>query len=106
MVEWQKDLYLDGITKHMVDKIKDRAERERVQYPFFVVSLASNEDNLLDIMHINELLFPYYRKRTTKVLGVAGSRQQAKIMAAAIISKVYQDTGTCDVRKFFQSCFE
>ena len=77
-----------------------------MQYPFFVVSLASNEDNLLDIMHINELLFPYYRKRTTRVLGVAGSRQQAKIMAAAIISKVYQDTGTCDVRKFFQSCFE
>lgn len=106
MVEWQKDLYLDGITKHMVHKIKDRVERERVQYPFFIVSLASNENNLLDIMHINELLFPYYRKRTTRVLGVAGSRQQAKIMAAAIISKVYQDTGTCDVRKFFQSCFE
>lgn len=106
MVEWQKDLYLDGITKHMVHKIKDRAERERVQYPFFIVSLASNENNLLDIMHINELLFPYYRKRITRVLGVAGSRQQAKIMAAAIISKVYQDTGTCDVRQFFQSCFE
>lgn len=105
MVRWYKDLFLDGITKHTASKIKQQIEKEKLQYPIFLVALASNENNLLDVMNVNELLFSYYKKRTTYILGLASSRQQAKIMAAAIISKVYQDTGECDVRSYVQGKF-
>lgn len=105
MVRWYKDLFLDGITKHTVKGIQQRIGKEKLQYPIFLVALASNEDNLLDVMNVNELLFSYYKKRTTYILGLAGSRQQAKIMAAAIVSKVYQDTGDCDVRNYVKGHF-
>ena len=105
MVRWYKDLFLDGITKHTVGLIQKGIEKEKLQYPIFLVALASNENNLLDVMNVNELLFPYYKKRTTYILGLAGSRQQAKLMAAAIISKVYQENGTCDVRSYVKENF-
>lgn len=105
MVRWYKDLFLDGITKHTAGQIQKGIEKERIQYPIFLVALASNEKNLLDVMNVNELLFPYYKKRTTFILGLASSRQQAKIMAAAIVSKVYQDTGNCDVRAYVRGKF-
>lgn len=105
MVRWYKDLFLDGITKHTVGRIKKDIEKEKLQYPIFLVALASNEKNLLDVMNVNELLFPYYHKRTTYILGLASSRQQAKIMAAAIVSKVYQENGDCDIRSYVKGEF-
>lgn len=106
MVRWYTDLFLDGITKHTVRLIQQRIEKEKLQYPIFLVALASNESNLLDVMNVNELLFPYYKRRTTHILGLAVSRQQAKIMAAAIVSKVYQDTGDWDVRSYVKGHFQ
>lgn len=105
MVRWYKNLFLDGITRHTARQIQLRIEKEKLQYPVFLVALASNEDNLLDVMNVNELLFSYYKKRTTHILGLASSRQQAKIMAAVIVSKVYQDTGGCDVRAYVKEKF-
>ena len=101
MVKWYKDLFLDGITRHTVSLIKNCVEQQKIQYPVFCVAFASNDKNLLDVLHVNELLFPYYKRRTTYILGLASSRQQAKIMAAAIVTKVYQETGDFAVREFF-----
>lgn len=101
MVEWYKDLYLDGITKGQVERLKFYIEKEKVQFPVFCITLASNHENLLDIMNVNELLFPYYKKKQILILGLASSRQQAKIMAAGMIDKVYQQTGGFDVRNYF-----
>ena len=102
MVKWFKDLYLDGITRKRVDMFKSYIDKEKLQYTVFFVTLASNPDNLLDIMNVNELLFPYYKKKQMLILGLAGSRQQAKIMAAGIIEKVYRETGGFDVRAYFE----
>lgn len=103
MVEWYKDLYVDAITRKCVKMLQSRIEKEKIQYPVFCISLASNPANLLDIMNVNELLFPYYKKKRIFILGLASSRQQAKIMAAAIIQKVYHETGGFDVRAYYDT---
>lgn len=106
MVEWYKELYLDDITKYTENHIRSSIERERIQYPVFCVSLASNPDNLLDIINVNELLFPYYKKQTCYILGLASSRRQAMIMAAAILTKLYRETGSLDVITFYEKKFQ
>ena len=103
MVEWYKDLYLDGITKGQVERLKSYIEKEKLQYPIFCITLASNPNNLLDIMNVNELLFPYYKRKQILILGLASSRQQAKIMVAGMIEKVYRETGDFDVRSYFKN---
>lgn len=102
MITWIEPLYMDGITKHVADFVMKKAKLEKVQYPVFLVTFPTNENNLLDIIDVNELLFPYYKKRNTHVLGMASSRQQAKIMAAAILSKVYDETGDFDLKSYFR----
>lgn len=106
MVEWLDQLYLDGFTKRAAKHIKEKVEKEKFQYPVFCVSLAFNPDNLLDIINVNELLFPYYKKQTCYILGLASSRRQAMIMAAAILTKLYRETGSLDVRSFYQKKFQ
>ncbi len=101
MVEWFESLYLDGITKHTVQHIKEKVEKEKLQYPVFCVAFSSNPENLLDIMNVNELLFPYYQKKSCFILGLASSRKQAMIMAAAIITRLYRETGGFDVKSYY-----
>ncbi len=105
MVQWYTDLFLDGITKHTVEHIRDRVGKRRIQYPVFAVTYASNEKNLLDVININELLLEYYQKCNIYILGVASSRQQAKIMAAAIVSKVFEETNSFEIREYFENGF-
>lgn len=102
MVEWYAQIYSDGITKHTLDLVKDKVEKQKIQFPVFLVTLASNPNNLLDVIPVNELLFPYYQRRTTFVLGVASSRKQAKLMAASIVAKVYEETGDFQIREWCQ----
>lgn len=105
MVCWYEHLFLDGITGLMVEHIREKIAHEKIQYPVFCVAFAANDRNLLDVMNVNELLFLYYRKRTTKILGLASSRQQAKLMAAAIVSKVYEETGDFLLEEYFRDGF-
>lgn len=102
MIKWIEPLYMDGITKHVADLVMEKSKSEKLQYPVFLVTFPTNENNLLDIIAVNELLFPYYKKKDTYVLGMASSRQQAKIMAASIISKVYEETGGFDLKSYFR----
>lgn len=101
MVEWYKDLYLDGITGKFEAVVRDKIERERLQYPCFCIMLASNPNNLLDIINVNELLLPYYKKKKILILGLAASRNQGKTLAAHIIEEIYKETGGVDVRSYF-----
>ena len=103
MIEWYEDLYLDGITKKNVQSIKKQIEKKKLKYPYFCVTIATNENNLLDIMNVNELLFPYYANKDIFIVGLASTRKQAKYIAIAIVDKIYKETGGFDVRKYFSS---
>lgn len=105
MIEWYKDLYMDSITKKTADVWRRLSDKEVLQYPVFCVTLSTNPSNLLDIINVNELLFPYYKDKQIFIVGVASSREQAKIMAAAIVTKVYETTGGFDVRAYFGKNF-
>ena len=67
----------------------------------FCISFASNKDNLFDIMDANQLLFPYYKDKEIKIIGLAKGRGEAIEIVHDMIMEVYKERGDFDVRSYF-----
>lgn len=102
MIKWCPKLYLDPVTEKKQKKIKRRMERQKINLRVYCIALASNEKNLLDIYCSNELLFQYYKSKEMTIIGLASSKESAVELVGNIINDVYQQTGSLDVRTFFQ----
>ena len=79
---------------------KDIATSGRVHVPsVYCITIASNTDNLLDIISCNEMIFKHYKRNKLNVIGLASSKKNAVAIAIAIVLSVYKKTGSYDVRK-------
>lgn len=102
MIEWYQELYQDACTQKKWKKIRRKAEKGKPVSPGIkFICLASNPENLLDIMEANDLLFPYYRKKDIFVVGTASGMDAAKEMVEQMIFDIYTRTNGFDVRSFF-----
>lgn len=99
-MKWYRHLYMGKTAKkkkyQIVWKIKHRAGL----LDTYVITLASNENNLLDIMNSSVLLQPYYKKNSVFIVGIACGYEEALEVIQEIISEVYEKTGFFDVRSY------
>lgn len=102
MIRWADKLYLSEDLKNKKNKIKKSIEKGNLTFEIYVIMLASNSDNLLDIINANELQFPYYLEKDNYILGIAGSRTLAKLLVKDMIEEVYNQTGDILVREYFK----
>lgn len=100
MVIWYKHLYYKNFAGHQIEEWKEKIEKGKPLFPIYCVCLASSPFNLLDIMNVNELLFPYYQKKKVVIIGLAANRREAMELAAEIVEEVYTKTGDFDIRSF------
>ena len=101
-MEWHEDLYLGSSIRHRHRKIKWKIIHNVGQIRVYVITLASNEKNLLDIIPSWELMQKYYPKRGLFVVGLAGTYDEALELAGRIINDVYRTTGGFDVRSYIR----
>ncbi len=102
MIRWADKLYLSEDLKKKKKKMMMNIENNNLNFEIYVIMLASNTDNLFDIMNANELQFPYYLKKDNYVLGIAGSRGLAMELVKDMIEEVYSKTGGFLVREYFK----
>lgn len=103
MIKWYEDLYLDNNVTKNVRKYMKKIEKARPVYNVFCIALASNENNVFDIINANELLFPYYKRQNICIIGLALGRDSAFEMVREIIEEMYENTGGFCAREYF--CF-
>ena len=101
-MEWHKDLYLGSSVRSRQRKIKWKIMHNAGQLRVYVITLASNEKNLLDIIPSRELMQKYYPKHRLYVVGLAGNYNEALELAGCIINDVYRTTGGFDVRSYIR----
>ncbi len=101
-MKWHKDLYTGESILHKQQKVKWKIVHGVGQIRVYVITLASNGQNLLDIIPARELLQKHYPKRNLYVIGLAGNYQEALEVAGHIINEVYGKTGDFDVRGYIQ----
>ena len=102
MIKWSSKLYMDEKIEIEPDKWKQRLEENKLSYSLFCIVLASNENNLFDIMDCNELWFRHYRRNDVYVVGLASEKGSALHLVEQIVADIYSKTGDFKVREYFE----
>ena len=97
---WYDKLYVGESIVHKTKKIKWKIMHNAGQIGIYVVTLASNRQNLLDIIPSYELMQRGYPKREMVIVGLAKGYDEAVEVAASIVDEVYRNTGTFAVRTY------
>ena len=97
---WYKDLYVGESIVHKTKKVKWKIMHNAGQIGIYVITLASNTQNLLDIIPSYELMQKGYPKKDMVVVGLAKGYDEAIEVAASIVDEVYYSTGTFAVRAY------
>lgn len=100
-MDWYEDLYTD----RTMEKKKARVIREIDDGIYrggtYLVTLAANPENLLEILSVQELRFPYLRKNCPLIVGMACCRESALLLLERMIKEIYKETGTVKIREYF-----
>lgn len=99
-MKWYKDLYVGESIVHKTNRIKWKIRHNAGQINIYVIALASNEENLLDIIPARELLQKGYPKKHIFIVGIAKGYDEAVNVAVSIIDEVYRQTGAFGVRTY------
>lgn len=97
---WHENLYVGESIIHKTDKIKWKICHNAGQLSIYVIALASNEQNLLDIIPARELMQKGYPKQGLYIVGLAKGYEEAVEVAASIVDEVYRATGSFAVRSY------
>ena len=97
---WYENLYVGKSIVHKTNRIKWKVCHNAGQVNIYVITLASNTQNLLDIIPSHELLQKGYPKGELCVVGLAKGYDEAVEVAVSIVEEVYHNTGTFAVREY------
>lgn len=92
-MKWYENLYAGDSIKHKTAKIKWKIRHNAGQVDIYVISLASNPQNLLDIIPAQELMQKGYPKSNLYVIGLAHGYDEALEVVTQIIDEVFSQTG-------------
>ncbi len=99
-MKWHKDLYVGASISRRQTKIKWKIMHNAGQLRVYVITLAANPANLLDIIPSWELLQKHYPKKDLYIIGLAGNYDEALLLAGQIVQEVYTATEGFDVRSY------
>lgn len=102
MIKWYHALYVDERLGKKIEKIMDKLENEQLTFQVFCITLASNPQNMLDIIDANELLFKHYKRSEICILGLARTRAGAIALVVKMIEEIYKKTNDVKIREYFK----
>ena len=97
---WYQELYIGEGIGSKAARVKWKINHNAGQIDIYIITLASNRENLMDIIPATELLQRAYPKRNLYVIGLARGYEEAVMLAADIVTEVFQNTQTTDVRNY------
>lgn len=101
MVTWSSRLYIGKGIGRKKNRIKRRIQQGKPTFGIFLIAEPSNQENLFDILDAAGLLFPYYRRHSLTVYGLAKGKEEAAELVTRMLEEVYRETGEFKVREYF-----
>ena len=94
-------LYLgEGINADKLDKIKKRLEEKPVLSNVYVITLAKNPENQLEIYDAKQLAQSYYVKYPPYIVGLASDHDEALAVLERIVQECFRARGDCRLKEF------
>lgn len=100
MLNWYKNLYVGETVKKKEEKLIRKIERGRKIPGVYVVTLASNERDQLDILSVSQMEGRKKRGISPMIAGLAGSYPEALELVEQMAADVFQATGGGDIRTY------
>ena len=97
-MKWYHDLYVGEEANRKKNKIINHLDRHKIIFGVYVITLASNGKDLLDVLPAFMLLRENNRDRM--ILGIAVTKEEAFEVCKQIIMDVFRKTGQYDIRVF------
>ena len=101
-MRWYRKLYIGERAKKDRHRIVGKVKHRRPQKDAYLITLATNEKNLLDIYTANTMLWRYFYKSDILIVGIARGHEEAVELACHIIAQVFRDTGDFNVRDYIE----
>jgi len=100
MLKWYDNLYisksLKAKSKHIIRKINDN----KLPFNIYIITLATNEANHLDIVNSNYLRQKSLHSTLPMIVGIASGYEAALDIVKTITEEVYTKTQGTDIRSF------
>ena len=100
MLKWYKKLYIGDNAKKKAPSVIKKVNQGKLQYDIYLITLASNEKNLLEIIQANQLLQKTLRNLCPMIVGLAAGYAEALEIVERIVEETYQKQGDTDVRRY------
>lgn len=101
-MRWAVNLYTTEKTKKALPIIRHKLKTRRVQPGIWLITIASNEKNLLDLFQAVYYIQPMLQKMNPDIVGVAESEEAAKELLVNIMEDVFAKQGNFDIRAYFE----
>ncbi len=99
-MKWYDKLYVGESIARKANRIKWKINHNAGTFDVYVITLASNPSNLLDLIPARELLQKHYPKKELYIIGLAKGYEEACTVVCEIIKEVYAQTREVDVRRY------
>lgn len=96
------NLYTTKKTKKHLPLIMNHLRKHRFQPDVWLITLASNQDNLLDIFQSVYYMHPMIEKLNPDIVGIAESEDAAKDLVLKMVEEVQKQNGNFDMRAYFK----
>lgn len=100
MLKWYKKLYIGDNAKKKAPSVIKKVNQGKLQYDIYLITLASNEKNLLEIIQANQLVQKTLRKLCPMIVGMASGYEEALEVVEKIVEETYLKQGDTDVRRY------
>jgi hypothetical protein len=101
-MKWYDQLYVGDSIASKVNRIKWKINHNAGTVSIYVVTLASNPDNLLDIIPARELMQKGYPKKDLMIIGIAKGYHEALLVVQRVIEDTYRKTNDVNVRRMIR----
>ena len=100
MLKWYEQLYVGEKAKKRVNYYIRRVSSGKPVNDIYLVTIASNGVDQLDIIKSFYLLQPIMRKRCPMIVGIGKGYEEARALAVSMVEDALAATGEADVRKY------
>ena len=100
MLNWYKNLYIGHSIEKKYRKIRRKIEAGAGITGAYLITLAVNPENQLEIISANFLLQKPVKRNCPMIVGLAGSYEEATEMVCSLAEQVYRETGGLQIRRY------
>ena len=100
MRKWYEPLYVDDNLKNRKLSIKKRLDSGKVDLGHYLVTLASNGSDQLDVISTSYLSQKALYERLPMVVGLASTKKEAMKLVVSIADDCIRGSGGADIRGY------